>query len=449
MNKIKNMVRVFVIIFIMTIPLTVYAHQGRTDSSGGHHDYKNKSGLGSYHYHHGYPAHLHPSGVCPYTGYSGDIDISSNVNQTPSISVTNKPVTLYVGDNTELDITSSNTTISTLEITSNNEAVINVIEDHTLHAVGEGTAIITLTTNNASFSFEVTVKPIEVSSIEISNMVDKLQLDNSTQFTAIVKPDNATYKTVFWSSNNENIASVDENGKVEACGVGDVIITCTAKNGVKTDIPLEIYEVFPEEIKVSADDIKIECTKSKTISIDIMPVNANDKTYSIDLNNKNIVSIDKNNKITALHDGKTKLIIKTVNDIEKVIPIEVYHIPTTSINIDDKNISYIFSLFDFKVIGDKTLLNFQVDILPSDATFKSYNWLSSNTDIINVNESDLDIVGTGYVELSAQAYDKQIDKISVYIVNQDAVNLLIVICVLYICISVIILFINKFLKMRW
>lgn len=45
----------------------VFAHSGRTDSSGGHHDYKNKSGLGSYHYHcGGYPAHLHSNGVCPY-----------------------------------------------------------------------------------------------------------------------------------------------------------------------------------------------------------------------------------------------------------------------------------------------------------------------------------------------------------------------------------------------
>lgn len=44
------------------------AHSGRTDSSGGHHDNKNASGLGSYHYHcGGHPAHLHPNGVCPYS----------------------------------------------------------------------------------------------------------------------------------------------------------------------------------------------------------------------------------------------------------------------------------------------------------------------------------------------------------------------------------------------
>lgn len=45
-----------------------FAHSGRTDSNGGHRDNKNKSGLGSYHYHcGGHPAHLHTNGVCPYS----------------------------------------------------------------------------------------------------------------------------------------------------------------------------------------------------------------------------------------------------------------------------------------------------------------------------------------------------------------------------------------------
>ena len=44
-----------------------YAHSGRTDSRDGHKDNRNVSGLGSYHFHHGYSAHLHPNGVCPYS----------------------------------------------------------------------------------------------------------------------------------------------------------------------------------------------------------------------------------------------------------------------------------------------------------------------------------------------------------------------------------------------
>lgn len=65
--------------------LTVEAHSGRTDSNGGHHDYKNKSGLGSYHYHcGGYPAHLHENGVCPYSG-------SGNVAEYDDFSVSVEP----------------------------------------------------------------------------------------------------------------------------------------------------------------------------------------------------------------------------------------------------------------------------------------------------------------------------------------------------------------------
>lgn len=47
--------------------LVAEAHSGRTDRYGGHRDNKNKSGLGSYHYHcGGHPAHLHENGICPY-----------------------------------------------------------------------------------------------------------------------------------------------------------------------------------------------------------------------------------------------------------------------------------------------------------------------------------------------------------------------------------------------
>lgn len=47
---------------VIALALPVQAHSGRTDSSGGHYD----RSTGEYHYHHGYPAHQHTDGVCPY-----------------------------------------------------------------------------------------------------------------------------------------------------------------------------------------------------------------------------------------------------------------------------------------------------------------------------------------------------------------------------------------------
>lgn len=69
------------------------AHQGRTDAQGGHHDYKNKSGLGSYHYHcGGNPAHLHPNGGCPYKNGAVSNGNTSSQTQTQTQSAGNQAV---------------------------------------------------------------------------------------------------------------------------------------------------------------------------------------------------------------------------------------------------------------------------------------------------------------------------------------------------------------------
>ncbi len=64
-----------------------YAHPGRTDANGGHYD----RSTGEYHYHHGYPAHQHPGGICPYnfddkTGQNSSTGGSSSVSGTSSSS---------------------------------------------------------------------------------------------------------------------------------------------------------------------------------------------------------------------------------------------------------------------------------------------------------------------------------------------------------------------------
>lgn len=56
----KKHILVILALFLI-LSVAASAHSGRTDSQGGHH-----SSSGGYHYHHGYPAHQHTGGVCPY-----------------------------------------------------------------------------------------------------------------------------------------------------------------------------------------------------------------------------------------------------------------------------------------------------------------------------------------------------------------------------------------------
>ena len=76
----------------MVLACPAFAHSGRTDSRGGHYD----RSTGEYHYHHGYSAHQHENGVCPYDYndatdhyYKGVSD--SKATPRPTVKPTVKP----------------------------------------------------------------------------------------------------------------------------------------------------------------------------------------------------------------------------------------------------------------------------------------------------------------------------------------------------------------------
>lgn len=76
---------------LLLSPASTLGHPGKTDSSGGHKNNKNKSGLGNYHYHYGgNPAHLHDNSVCPYSGSSSESTFKSNTKLSSKSSTSAK-----------------------------------------------------------------------------------------------------------------------------------------------------------------------------------------------------------------------------------------------------------------------------------------------------------------------------------------------------------------------
>ena len=82
-----------------------------------------------------------------------------------------------------------------------------------------------------SVSYKVTVAKVDVTGITLNK--DKLTLEKEADETleATVAPTDASKKTVTWKSSDEDVATVDENGKVTAVAVGTATITATATNG--------------------------------------------------------------------------------------------------------------------------------------------------------------------------------------------------------------------------
>ena len=70
----------------------------------------------------------------------------------------------------------------------------------------------------------------KVEKIELDQTKGSLKVGNSVTIKATVTPDEATDKTVTWSSSDEKVATVDSNGKVPAVASGNAVITATSES---------------------------------------------------------------------------------------------------------------------------------------------------------------------------------------------------------------------------
>ena len=86
------------------------------------------------------------------------------------------------------------------------------------------------------------LEPIPVDAVELSEQEQTLKIGKTLALTATVKPTDATDKTVVWTSSDESVASVDENGNVTAVSVGTATITATASNGMTAECQITVEE---------------------------------------------------------------------------------------------------------------------------------------------------------------------------------------------------------------
>ena len=84
--------------------------------------------------------------------------------------------------------------------------------------------------------------PVKVTGVKLNKSSKSLTIGDTFTLTATVKPNNATDKSVTWSSSNTSVATVDENGAVTAVSEGTATITATASNGVEASCSVTVKQ---------------------------------------------------------------------------------------------------------------------------------------------------------------------------------------------------------------
>ena len=167
--------------------------------------------------------------------------------------------------------------------TSSNEAVATVDANGVVTAIALGEAVITATTTDGSdlsASCQVTVIPTLVVSIEVTPNSVEAEENSEVQLSVNILPENATYKSVEWSSSNDAIASVNANGLVKIRKEGNVVITATTTDGTNLSATCRI-NVYSGIDGVNGDDA-IVATVGDNIVVKNAKLGSNVIVYAAD-----------------------------------------------------------------------------------------------------------------------------------------------------------------------
>ena len=198
---------------------------------------------------------------------NNSINTSINVTvteyvETITISSAGSANSINVGQTLQLAavVLPSSATDKTYTWSSSNDAVATVSASGLVTAVTEGNVSITARAADGSFVegvFNLSVTKVQVSSISLSGP-NQVEVGKTIQINYVVNPSTATYADVLFTSSDESIATVDENGIVTGVSAGESGSQVVSITATSVDNPAIIGTFMISVIPLQADKTNLE-----------------------------------------------------------------------------------------------------------------------------------------------------------------------------------------------
>lgn len=250
-------------------------------------------------------------------------ELSASDQEIPveSIELDQTSITLTIGETNEQQLTATilpeNATDKTVNWISNNPEIATV-ENGIVRGISAGETDIIVKANDneniiATCHVIVNGGNVSVDGIELNISEITINRGEPQQLTATVLPENATNKNVTWSSSDESIATVDENGLVTVLAHGTATITVTTEDGGFTDI-CNISAVVPvESITLDKTDEEINIDDELQLTATILPEDHSPITLTWSSGDESVATVDDNGLVHGISAGETTITVEAGN----------------------------------------------------------------------------------------------------------------------------------------
>ena len=252
--------------------------------------------------------------------------VTVGCKQNPALSFEKDTIETEVGEIFKLAPQVTNLSGEDLvEYTFDQEGIVSLEKTNTFRALKEGTVKITATLkDHKDIFFTITVKVSERKADEIDlSGLTRVAVGKTTQLNAQILPSSTANKEVKWSSEKEEIATVDENGLVTGVKVGETTIKCESVGNPSVNKTI-IITVFAEvtEIKVTGEK-EMKVGEEQTLTTEVLPENAENKAISFASSDAEIATVSKAGVVKALKAGTVTITVKAKDSGEASTTFEI------------------------------------------------------------------------------------------------------------------------------
>ncbi len=276
---------------------------------------------------------------------------------------------------------------------SENEKVATVDQNGYVTAKARGTTKIYAITTQSNLRAECFVNvSAPIASITLSATSKSIKIGSSDIISATLSP--SDYEgNITWSSLDESIATVDQNGKITAHKIGITYITATATSGITAQCTVTVTQ---PSISVTVNKPRITTYVNSTyqLSASMLPLDTTD-TITWSSSSTTYATVSSTGLVTGKRVGTATITARTSSGLTATCYVTVKSTPIepTSLTLSDTYIT----------LAPEDAKALTATMLPSNATETTLIWTSSNDDVAAVDKNGvITAVGEGFATIKAK-----------------------------------------------
>lgn len=276
----------------------------------------------------------------PLSGVSASCTVTVQGTAVSSLELSQTSATLQCGQTLTLTYTTGSQYDDRSVTWTSSNAAVAAVEDGTVTGVKPGVAVITCrAASGVEASCTVTVKQ-NGTSLTLDRDELSLELGTTARLTATLLPENSTEK-VSWSSTNNNVVSVDENGVLTPKRIGQAAVYAYTPSGLRASCTVTVYSamVWPTAVTLSQRILRPSVGQEIQLQVELSPGNCNKTGIEWTTSDSSVAEVTVTGLVRAVGTGTAEIRATTENGLYDICTVKVSETSSAEFVVESGRIS--------------------------------------------------------------------------------------------------------------